>query len=1173
MNKNAIQRFAIWARTELISQVSQRAYQYDITADGYGNYDAEAVSGRLLTDVEKKQRQELIDQIRHKGYAQVMEEVAYTWFNRFIALRFMEVNNYLPSHIRVFSDASGAFKPEILANALHMDFPGLDMERVADLIEKNQTEDLYRYLLLAQCNDLCVSLPRMFENMGSYTELLLPNNILRQDGILGRMVADIPEEDWTDQVQIIGWLYQYYNTELKDDTFALLKKNVKITKERLPSATQLFTPDWIVRYMVENSLGRLWIEGHPDDELKAGWKYYLDEAEQEADVQAQLDAIREEYRTLRPQDIKVIDPCMGSGHILVYAFDVLVQIYKKAGFSERDAAQSILTNNLYGLDIDDRAAQLAYFAVMMKARQYDRRIFTRNIQPHVYAIEESNNVRIPAMWRLGPEQGIAKKLMAELKDAKDYGSIIKLSLTMTELAALRKRLMEIDEMSTEGNLMDMMESSEIVYGLLPLVEVAEVMAPKYEVVVTNPPYASTSGIYSKLADFLKANYPETKYDLFAAFIEKGITWTKETGFTAMITQQAWMFLSSYQKLRDSITTCNTLETMVQLGNGSFGVADFGLTTFVIRRKVLQKFAGRYVRLTESNNPAWKEQSFHAKDHQYTAKQSDFSMIPGSPIAYWVSSSLRRDFVVGKPLSSYAEPKQGMATMDNNRYLRMWYEVSQTNVDLHCKSLEEAKASRKKWFPYNKGGDYRKWYGNFLYLVNWLNDGEELKRDAAKLYGSFSKRIYNTQYFFLPSITWSKVSSGSFSARYINDGCLFDVAGCSIFLNEEKRHYFIGLLNSKIVGNVLSIISPTLNYEVGHIKSLPVITMDKWNKQIDELVKACLRISSIDWNAFETSWDFDMHPIVKKALSRSHWNDDGAITIEYVYKYVAQDFEDRFNRLKANEEELNRIFIDIYGLQDELTPEVEDKDVTVRHADLGRDIRSMISYAVGCMFGRYSLTDWGLAYAGGEWNPGGRCCADYGEFQPDKDNIIPICDDEYFDDDIVGRFVDFVKIVFGKETLEENLRFIADALGGTGTPREVIRNYFLNDFYADHLRIYQKRPIYWLFDSGKKNGCKALIYMHRYQSDLLARMRTDYVHEQQERYRTQLKHIGDAMDSASASERIKLSKQQKKLQEQALELQKYEEKVHHLADQNIKIDLDDGVKHNYALFEDVLAKIK
>lgn len=1176
MNKGAIQRFALWARTELIAQVSQRAYQYGITKDGYGEQNAVTVGGRALTTDEQRQRKELVEQIRSKGYTQVMEEVAYTWFNRFIALRFMEVNNYLPSHIRVFSDSTGAFKPEILSDALHLDLPGLDKDKVAAYIESNQTEDLYRYLLLTQCNALNEALPQMFEKMGGYTELLFPNNILKADSVLGRMVTDIPEEDWTDQVQIIGWLYQYYNSELKDETFALLKKNVKITKERIPSATQLFTPDWIVRYMVENSLGRLWIEGHPDDELKSGWKYYLDEAEQEPEVQARLDKIHAEYATLKPQDIKVIDPCMGSGHILVYAFDVLIQIYKKYGVSERDSAQSILQNNLYGLDIDDRAAQLAYFAVMMKARQYDRRIFSRGIQPHVYAIVESNgldNVTIDYFTNNDPK---LKKdfgtLVDELRDAKEYGSI--LNITPVDFAALYARVEEVREEIS-------LYRENVLSTVLPLIQVAEVMARKYDVVVTNPPYMGSSNMDAKLSEFAKKHYPDSKSDLFAVFIERCGQMTGKNRYQAMITQHAWMFLSSFEKLRAKLLLKDTVN-MAHLGPRAFeeiGGEVVQTTSFVLRNSHIADYKGTYCRLIEPTTQQGKENMYLAGENRYTAQQSNFSKIPGSPVAYWVSKNIEEDFQIGILLSKVASPKQGMATADNARFVRKWYEPNISKIALNG-------FNGVKWFPYNNGGGYRRWYGFNTDVVNWEDNGSEIK--------SFPKAyVRNEKDYFKSGITWNAITSSDISVRYFGEGYIFSNAGMAIFATQEKLLFILAFINSLVAKKILSAISPTLNYNAGDIANLPLLLKQDYMNKINRKTQECIDLSTSDWDSYETSWDFKGHPLVLGRLPEPVWGDvpDRVAfqntSISYTYQmYWKKACEYRFEKLKANEEELNRIFIDIYGLQDELTPDVADKDVTVHRIFDTKDdvpesmqgssyvrtkreeIVSLLSYAVGCMFGRYSLDKQGLVFAGGEWDS-----SKYSTIIPDKDNIIPICDDDYFDDDITGRFVKWVEAVYGSDTLEENLKFIADALGGKGTPREVLRNYFLNDFYADHCKTYQKRPIYWLFDSGKKNGFKALIYMHRYQSDLLARMRTDYVHEQQERYRTQLTHLADAIDHASASERVKLTKQQKKIQEQSLEIQKYEEKVHHLADQNIQIDLDDGVKHNYELFADVLAKIK
>ena len=849
MNKNAIQRYAVWARTEMIAQVSQRAYQYEITPEGYGDIDAVSISGRLLSDSELKQRQGVIRQIQAKGYTQAMEEVAYTWFNRFIALRFMEVNNYLPTHIRVFTDSSGAFKPEILTQALHLDLPNLDMDKVAHLIEENQTEDLYRYLLLTQCNALNSALPRMFESLGGYTELLLPNNILRQDGVIGRMISDIPEEDWTDQVQIIGWLYQYYNAELKDETFALLKKNVKVTKERIPSATQLFTPDWIVRYMVENSLGRLWIEGHSDDELRAGWKYYLDEAEQDPDVQAKLEVIREEYQTLRPQDIKVIDPCMGSGHILVYAFDVLVQIYKRVGYSERDAAQSILENNLYGLDIDDRAAQLAYFAVMMKARQYDRRIFTRNIQPHVYSFAESNSVHISAKWRLSAEKDIAQQLIAEFKDAKEYGSIINISLTLSEIGALRRRIVEIGESISGANIVDKLESAEIVDGLTPLLDVAELLLQKYSVVVTNPPYMGASNMGENLSSYCRKYYESAKSDLSTVFMEKALAMCDKFGFISMINIPVWMFLSSFEQLRNSIIRCNTICNMLHFGRGVFG-SDFGTTSFVIMKQHVENYNGLFRKLFDVQGAvdhiSKKEQWFFEGKGKYIAKQGDFLNIPGSPIAYSMGNTLLRAFEQNTLVSSIADVKQGLATGDNNRFLRFWYEVETGNICFNAESAEMADESHKKWFPYNTGGAFRKWYGNIEYVVNWGHNGLEIKniRDER---GKLRSRPQNLQYFFKESLTWSKVTIGGFSMRYVPKGSIFDVAGCSVF---PHRNIFtlLGNLNSCVQKHVLSIFSQSVNYEVGHIASLPILMREEQNLQVEQLVKKCMVIFSknVDW---------------------------------------------------------------------------------------------------------------------------------------------------------------------------------------------------------------------------------------------------------------------------------------------------------------------------------------
>lgn len=1331
MDKNAIKKFAVWARIELIIRVSQKCEEYGIKEDSIVDASSDSINGKVLSKIEKEQRIACIAQIDEKGYKQVIEEVAYTWFNRLSALRFMEVNGYLPSRVRVFTDMENNFKPQILTEAIHLNLDGLDKEKVFKLKEEEKTEELYKYLLVVQCNALNKILPGMFQKISDYTELLLPDNLLRDGSVIQQMIEMIPEDDWKDAVQIIGWLYQYYNSQKKDDVFAALKKNVKITKENIPAATQLFTPDWIVRYMVENSLGRLWVEGHPEtkdqllpteeeqsayvagnrDPEDTKWHYYLEEAKQEPEVQAQLAEIRKEYAMLTPEQLKVIDPCCGSGHILAYMFDVLMQIYSSYGYTTREAVESIIENNIYGLDIDDRAAQLAYFAVMMKARQYDHRFFSRkdedgNLkvpQPHVHEIVESGhtdkdgtkkkNYDIHALEYFCNGDDKLKNAMdtiiSELHDAKEYGSI--LTVTQQNWSALYNRFAEIKEYVSYYMFQESLSKE-----LLRLVQVAEALAQKYDVVVTNPPYMGGSGMSAKLSDFVKKNFPDSKSDLFAVFIEKCGQTAKKNGYQAMITQHAWMFLSSFEKLRVKLLNMDIVN-MAHLGARAFeeiGGEIVQTTSFVIRKSHIVDYKGEYCRLIEPTTQQGKEDMFLAGENRYEAVQTNFFQIPTMPIGYWISNQIFKA-LSGTLASDFADFCKGMDTGDNNRFLRLWFEIDRNRMYYP-----------KKWVPYNKGGSYRKWYGNNEYVINWDMEGIEV----INFKGS---NIRNKKFYLEPGITWSATASGPFSCRYCLGEFIFDSKGCMAFSKDNsKLHYLMGAMNTKPFSKFMQVISPTLDYNPGPVSRGAVI-YENGHENVYILVKENINISKIDWDSFETSWDFQRHPLLQCAtfspqmIAREEANGYPVLNnMAEAYRHWEQESEERFNRLKSNEEKLNRIFIDIYGLQDELTQEVEDKDVTVRKADLGRDIRSFISYAVGCMFGRYSLDVDGLAYAGGEfseqwvvisgqyykremveyyvskelsrafgmaeiyvgsggnisigenvsergvicligpdaesssvdpvkyrrgtskklyegictisldckrldsgigntvydlcspeiltavsngngnglvergWNDAERidwqavhCSLTAGHYAPDKDNIIPICDDEYFEDDIVGLFVKFVKTVYGAGTLDENLKFIADALGGKGQPKDVVRNYFLNDFYSDHCKIYQKRPIYWLFDSGKKNGFKALIYMHRYQPDTIARIRTDYVHEQQARYRTAIADLEQRIANASTGERVKLNKKLTALQAQDAEIRTYEEKIHHLADQMIPIDLDDGVKKNYAIFQDVLAKIK
>ena len=864
MNKNAIQKFAIWARNELIAQVSQRAYQYGIDESGFGDASADTLNGRLLTAEEKSQRQELIKQIKEKGYKQVMEEVAYTWFNRFIALRFMEVNNYLPSHIRVFSDASGAFKPEILNDVLHLDLPGLDSGKVAEYIESNDTEALYRYLLLTQCNALNSALPVMFERMGGYTEMLLPNNILRQDSVLGHMVSDIPEEDWQDAVQIIGWLYQYYNTELKDDTFAQLKKNIKITKERIPAATQLFTPDWIVRYMVENSLGRLWLEGHPNAELRGGWKYYLDEAEQESEVEAQLAKLREEYKTIKPEEIKVIDPCMGSGHILVYAFDVLMQIYTSAGWDQREAAQSILKNNLFGLDIDDRAAQLAYFAVMMKARQYDRRLLIRGIQPHIYAFAESNTITTAPLHDMGitlsqDEYDTAVKqvlrLLDELRDAKEYGSI--LTVTPCDWDLLRRFAVPRTEDEGGQQLLGI-HGEQIAAPLLQrLINIGEALSQQYDVVVTNPPYMGASGMNARLSQYIKDHFPDTKADLFACFIERGNQMAVKHGYNCMVTMQSWMFLSSFEKMREKILRTKSITNLMHMENMVMGIA-FGTAVTIFRNDHITGYKGTYNQIKLQDIENGEPKTFPVPENRFAQTSTDnFSKIPGSPVAYWVSNAVIAVYNKAKLLGDIASPRTGMTTGDNNRFLRLWSEIEISKAKFDAKDASDAAHSEKKWFPYCKGGGYMRWYGYNEYLVNWENDGFEIKNNI-KPNGLKAASVRSESLYFKKLITWSAVTSGSFSCRLCEGGSLFDSGGSSIDVHGETL-YILAILNSAIGQFYLDISNATINYQPGDIAGIPVVFPD--GNEPTQQIEECVQIAHEDWDSFETSWDFKRNPLV------------------------------------------------------------------------------------------------------------------------------------------------------------------------------------------------------------------------------------------------------------------------------------------------------------------------
>lgn len=1169
MNKSAINKYAVWARTELMNRVAQKAEEFGISEAEIIPASADSIRGKLLTPTQKKQRAALIARIESKGkngYMQVIEEVAYTWFNRFTAIRFMEANGYLPSHVRVFTDDENRFEPQILTEAIHLDLPGLDMEKVFEYKQKNDTEGLYKYLLKVQCNAFAEILPGMFQKIEDYTELLLPDNLLREGSVIARMISDIPESDWTEQVEILGWLYQYYISEKHDQIININKGTVK--KEDIPAATQLFTTDWVVRYMVDNSLGRYWIERHPESTLAEKLEFFVTPKD------GKINYINE---TVTPQKMTFFDPCMGSGHILVYAFDVLMEIYRESGYSDRDAVVEIIQNNIFGLDIDDRCSQLAYFAVMMKARSYDRRFLTRGIEPHVYAIQESNELGSFSRDKITLDSELNKigeHLVEVYCHAKEIGSIALVeSNDYTEFLEYLNRC-------ADRSYLDMDLQMWIQYEkplMEQLAKQAILMTKKYAVVCTNPPYMGK--FEGNLKPYVLNKFKDYSGDLFSVFIYHNFAFCKKDGYSAFMTPFVWMFIKTYEELRHFIIKNKTITTLTQMEYSAFEEATVPICSFVLKNgkdgnKALCFRLSPFV----GGMQVQKQKVLEALDNKncgyfYESTVEDYAKIPGCPIAYWVSDKFIENFTQAK-IEDFYLPKFGMSTGDGDKFVRFWYEVDMTDTEFECRDESTYTATNKTWNIADKGGAFRRWYGNKYHVIKWKNNGLEIKNHP-------KSAVRNAQYFFKPHISWTLVTSGTYSARLFEHGYLLDTASnCIYFTSKSDERYVLALLNSKVAGEILQLLNPTLNMSCGVVALVPYVTPFFTDNEY-EMVDYNITATKQDWDSFETSWDFQSHPLVKHADAL--WDATGVAAtiahyygkqvkvscpIELCYLLWQGESNTRFEQLKLNEEKLNALFIREYGLQDELSSDVIDKEVSIRKAELTRDIRSFVSYAVGCMFGRYSLDVGGIAYAGGEWDE-----SKYATFRADKDNVLPICDDEYFEDDIVGKFVKFVEAVYGKDTLEENLKFIADALGGSGSPRDVIRAYFLNDFYADHLKIYQKRPIYWQFDSGKKNGFKCLIYMHRYQPDTIARIRTDYVHEQQARYRTAISDLEQRIQVASTSERVKLTKQLQKLTDQETEIRLFEEKVHHLADQMIRIDLDDGVKHNYEIFKDVLTKIK
>ena len=1209
MDKARIKDFAIWAREKLIEDITYKAGILGIAEDGIQEALPQSTTDLKFYDIgtknyvevkgkDIKQREALVKAIRDKekdsesykdAFDFIVEEVAYTWFNRLVAIRFMEVNDYLPSGVRVLSsEKSAKLEPDFVTNPFETDleFTDEEVDKVLDLKDNNQLDELFRNLFIKQCNKLNEILPELFEKTEDYTELLLTISFTDKEGIVYHLTHDIDEEDFNvesnGQVEIIGWMYQYYNSVPKERVFSNLRKNKKIQKNDIPAATQIFTPDWIVRYMVENSLGRMCMNICNLPGPLENWKYFLKEPEQEEYLQT---SNTHEFDKLNLDEVRIIDPCMGSGHILTYVFDLMMQFYRLQGYIVQDAVEKIIEKNIYGIDIDKRASQLAYFSIMMKARQYDRRFFVRNIKPNLYCIKESNDISIETSTYLIGNDNLLKKeiekVFSEMKDAREYGSLINI-----EKQNWNNIYNRIKDLNKNINLYN----DEINNKILPIIKLAEVLSNKYHVVITNPPYMGNGGMNDKLSSYLKNNFQDSKLDMFSAFIEKCNDLTLKSGYTSLITMESWMFLSSYENLRKKIINNQTIINMVHMpylgiGKTSLGI-NFGTAAVVMKNIYVPNYKAQYEYTVyydcdENGVPI----IFPTINDRYKiSKQKTYEKIPGLPIAYWASNKIIKCFQNDK-IENHLIFKQGMATSDNNRFLRFWHEVNFNKIGFDKSNLSEASESKLKWFPYNKGGAYRKWYGNNELVVNWENDGYEMKQFTSKLPQGMNVRLKSREYYFKEGLTWSTLTSGDLSVRYSPRGYIFDIKGSKGFaIDESELKYSMGLLNSVFTKDLLEILAPTLDFNLVSIKQIPFLVGDK--NTIVDIVNENISISKSDWDSFENSWDFKNNDLVKIGKTKfrlEDGNDDettlinNACPIDKAYRIVKDKFEKRFKLLKSNEERINQVFLHLYDLNDELKSELKDNKISVfriydskldiddsminsKYALTKQDvIKDFMSYAVGCILGRYSLDIEGLAYAGGEWDE-----SKYVSFIPDADNCIPITDEEYFEDDIVGRFVEFVRVVYGEDTLEDNLSFIADALGNKGkTNREVIRNYFLNDFIKDHNKKYQKRPIYWMFDSGKQNGFKALVYMHRWNADTVGNVRVEYLHKMQHIYEREIERMQEIIDNSHDNKEInKAEKKKQKLQKQLKETKDYDAKIAHIALSRIDINLDDGVKVNY-----------
>jgi hypothetical protein len=1196
MDRSKLKAYAPKARRDFIRAVTDRAAIYGLTEKNIEPVtekgDVAIIAGKAYPISVVSKRRALEERIKRQGFGQTMEACAYTWFNRLVAVRFMELHGYLDHGYQVLSHPEGHALPEIVEHAEHVDLPGLDKQKVIELkLDGTKEEELYRLLLVAQCNALHSAMPFLFERIDDETELLLPENLLHSDSLIRQLVGEIDEEDWQ-EVEIIGWLYQFYISEKKDEVIGKV-----VASEDIPAATQLFTPNWIVKYLVQNTLGRQWLATYPQSSLKGQMEYYIEPAEQTPEVQARLAEITP--NSLNPEELTLLDPACGSGHILVEAYDIFKTIYQERGYRAKDIPALILQKNVFGVEIDERAAQLAAFALMMKARADDRRIFDSEAKPNVLAFQESKGMNatdithalnspilkeeLPQSEYLFEEMEEAetplfgKKALAEkghisqsdiasllelFENAKTFGSLIQVP---SKLAA---KLPEIEQ-----RLNDVLKYGDLTFApanvIKPLLQQARLLTQQYDAVVANPPYMGSKAMNMLLKEFASTHHQDTKSDTFAMFIERGFGFTKPLGSNAMVTMQSWMFLSSYEVLRSNLLRTCTTYSLTHMANNVMGIA-FGTAATVWFRRHIPSYRASFCFVsTEDLGSNGTPRQFPVPgDKLRSAVPDKFAKLPGQVFCYWVSDTVSDYFVNNKPLKTIGDTRQGMATTDNDRFLRYWHEVSNDNVFFRCKSTEEAKKSRKRWFPYNKGGAFRKWFGNAEYVINWLNDGEELVQLVTERYGSPSKRITSKDRFFQSSISWSKVSSGELALRYFPEGFIFDVAGCSIFFGDDEEMFFaLALLNSNVTRFNIKLISPTINYEAGHLGLIPLPPpSDTLRCELAAVARQSVLVAERDWNAHECSWDFLTFPWLEVPDSRR--------SVSESWMHWKGRCEHVRDEQRLVEERVNAILCHAYGLKDEVPVETPESEITLHDPNRQEDIKRLLSYAIGCMMGRYSLDKPGLIYAHSRNK--GFDSAQYKTFPADQDGIIPLTDTAWFDDDVTNRVIEFIGVAWPKEHLEENLNFIAESLGlNKGEqPRDTIRRYLAQDFFKDHLKTYKRRPIYWLFSSGKQRAFQCLVYLHRYSEGTLSRMRTEYVIPLQGKISARTEQLsGDVAAATSTAFRSKLTKERDKLIKQQAELQAFDEKLRHYADLRISLDLDDGVKVNYGKFGDLLAEVK